>query len=838
MSKKSKNQDITESQNAAILDFVSGFRNPPDEILFREWVDVGKGKKFGKKVLAISKYRVFLFKKGTFGKSINAEKNFPLLELRNCEEVESKTVIFRFEAGEIKIKSSKIRKIFKVILGALTILTPGYPEEHKPTVEFSSIGSDIPRRSQPIGPAAGMIENYEAQCNLVGVPAKLSIHRFVESIDRENIPDIDIGKIPGILPKTGITFDMNPLARALSFNEYFRGVVMKDVPCRDAFNLLGNALRYNRTITKIQVRGVGATDISNFGRSLSENEEHQVQIIDIGHNNINAGIPQLVEGLDMFSHALTVLNLENCQIPSKVMITVIQSLKNNYGMSLCLDYLNFSGNDIGATGSSTLGEWFSITKKYNNLRFLHLANTNLSFSAFFPHTRVTTEYLEEINVSGNNFPDSDYHYVTEAIEVYKKLRSLDVSSCNMSSRVCQMLIQAIGGNNDLNDFVLNASNNNFGVDGAVDIAQSFKGVNNIKSFDLTNTKLKSQGLACVFPLFNNLDSLLVGQNVVSFDEQAVTAFDSLLSTSRVRTLGLIGGKNSVLKEEAMEFIPCLFDKNIEELDLRNNQLSDDVAIVIGDLLRNNTSIKSLNLQGNLFTYSGWKVIYLGVLENDSLVDMPHCHENIDRALSSNPEYADDIRDMFFNIQSKLRENQGSGWDGRIFIHEIEKSNPIYPTPDVAAPLVKVPRNFDDGNSIGNDGTRSQITRTRSRRLKTDTSIGLSDSYGSSNRTPRRAAPSNNTSNSGPPPPSNSGPPPPAPGGTPPPPAPGGTPPPPGNHPPPPAPGGALPPAPGGPPPPAPGGPPPPPGGTPPPPGGAPPAPGGVPPPPSGAPPRN
>jgi hypothetical protein len=48
---------------------ISQYSDPKEEVLFDEWAEVNlKGKKFGKKLLIIGKFRLFILKKTFFGK--------------------------------------------------------------------------------------------------------------------------------------------------------------------------------------------------------------------------------------------------------------------------------------------------------------------------------------------------------------------------------------------------------------------------------------------------------------------------------------------------------------------------------------------------------------------------------------------------------------------------------------------------------------------------------------------------------------------------------------------------------------------------------------------------
>jgi len=146
-------------------------------------------------------------------------------------------------------------------------------------------------------------------------------------------------------------------------------------------------------------------------------------------------------------------------------------------------------------------------------------------------------------------------------------------------------------------------------------------------------------------------------------------------------------------------------------------LGDESSFALSEMIKENKSLRCLNIDTNNFSYSGWLCIFEGLKANNSLVDMPHPNGDINRAIQTYSEYENKIRDMFTEIYASLRFNQGKdGWKGRLFLHEIQKNSLLYPTPDGVAPVVKVPRSFEDGG--GKDKNFNIIEKSRSSRILT------------------------------------------------------------------------------------------------------------------------
>lgn len=132
---------------------------------------------------------------------------------------------------------------------------------------------------------------------------------------------------------------------------------------------------------------------------MTDNKNQKVEVLDLAYNNINGGVPQLFQAFSSFTHGLTIVNLENCNINSKQMVFFFMALTKNYPASLTLEYLNIGGNQIDDEGSFILGDWLGTPRSYQSIRFLSVARTGVLFEPLFKGIRLT-EHIEEIDASG------------------------------------------------------------------------------------------------------------------------------------------------------------------------------------------------------------------------------------------------------------------------------------------------------------------------------------------------------------------------------------------------------------------------------------------------------
>lgn len=65
----------------------------------------------------------------------------------------------------------------------------------------------------------------------------------------------------------------------------------------------------------------------------------------------NKGLMSLSEPLQYWNHCLKVLDISYCHVSDKGLVPLVYALEKNYGMSLSIEVLNLSGNNLDKNGS-------------------------------------------------------------------------------------------------------------------------------------------------------------------------------------------------------------------------------------------------------------------------------------------------------------------------------------------------------------------------------------------------------------------------------------------------------------------------------------------------------
>jgi len=113
-----------------------------------------------------------------------------------------------------------------------------------------------------------------------------------------------------------------------------------------------------------------------FGEGLTQNKQHQIQILDLSSNTIssNALVP-LAMALRSFTHKLRVLNFYDCGLASRGIAALVHAFRGNWGLSLGLEELNFGKNKLDAEVTNIFCEWITLMKANCQLKRLSLADS-------------------------------------------------------------------------------------------------------------------------------------------------------------------------------------------------------------------------------------------------------------------------------------------------------------------------------------------------------------------------------------------------------------------------------------------------------------------------------
>ncbi|KAF2072969.1 hypothetical protein CYY_005709 [Polysphondylium violaceum] len=602
-----------------------------ESICHSVWVDANKsptsaGSGFNKRLIVVGKYKLLSLKKGTFGKSVELE--FHLYNIQEICQTEGEDVItikYQGENGEalgITIKGAveKLSMLIKELRTSYRRITVGFGENYlmKLNVPDSKI-LDLP---EPFIPSAalGYIDCYIAHSYFYKTVGTLDFVRYIESLATSdgNTTELDFTQCAGIDPNSELSFNLFTAIASLRHNTYFKSIVLSTLPHANIINALGMCLETNKTISKLAISNLRIEQsFQALANGLNKNPDNAIQALDFSKNTITYPVMvTLCDCFSKFSHGLVSLNLSKCDLQPRNITILFESFERNFGMSLQLKYLNLSHSKFGDVGSQSIASWMSKIKGHHSLECLVLSNCQLNFSIMGPPLRVVD--VARLDLSNNRIDRAASKlFGSEVFDTVGSLTDLNLSGCGMNAESLEDIFVSFNRNRKIANFQINLSRNNLGSREATILSKSISGCRYLEALDISFNKLNCRSLMELLGAIKNIDQFNLHELNFSNNyfvqgpegDQFCAQLAQLINNfPTVRTVNLSGGKYPLGKSLTPLLDALIKNKSLKELDISENGLTDSMASIVGEMLRNNTSLMYLNLDNNNFGLSGWSAI--------------------------------------------------------------------------------------------------------------------------------------------------------------------------------------------------------------------------------------
>ena len=481
-------------------------------------------------------------------------------------------------------------------------------------------------------------------------------------------------------------------------NTYFRSISAVGVRRKDSLYHFSNVLRYNTYISKVIFSDLQEGNVAELGDAMMSNPQHAVQLLDLSKTHLYKGVSNLAQALQHYQHSLKMLSLSGCNIESAKMLQLVQALSANYGMSITIERLDLSGNKFDEPASMAFESWLSKVAEYSTLRELRLANTgiNMVSAATYFHFLVCIEVLD---LSRNKLEPRAVQLTCSLLEKSSTLRDLNVSSCSLTAVQAAALLSATGQNKRLSNTILNMSNNEFSDSEFEALASAITACTNTHTLDLSGNVFKERSLigvlqSVVLSACPTLDTLALDKAYKSTypGERVASALFSVINSLRsVKSVRIAGGFGSVV-------VPLLkmlrTNTNLLELDISDNRLGDKGASAIADLLRHNRTIASIKCDGNNISPTGWKMILSSFIANTTLAYIDFAWNDYSKWASNlSADRLLELQAVLLDIQRTVQTNCNA--EGHSRHRESARSTGV-PLPLTVAPLADLPHQLSGG----------------------------------------------------------------------------------------------------------------------------------------------
>lgn len=209
-------------------------------------------------------------------------------------------------------------------------------------------------------------------------------------------------------------------------------------------------------------------------------------------------------------------------------------------------------------------------------------------------------FVTGMSLAYNKVSESVCEYLGKALSTNKTLKELDLSMCDIKYEGCVSICQGLQENTCLSKLVL--FGNNFGGRGAASIAEALQVNKTLQSLDIANTDQTSQSLIPISTVLvsnTTVEYLDVSRSVPYSDEDTISAnFSELLM--KTKTLVTLKLSKCDLTDSATSSLAFYLRNNtsLKHLDLSCNKISVDGARSFAEILKINSTLEELCLCAN------------------------------------------------------------------------------------------------------------------------------------------------------------------------------------------------------------------------------------------------
>lgn len=215
--------------------------------------------------------------------------------------------------------------------------------------------------------------------------------------------------------RSPLAIDFETVGQVLANNTFFQSLIINGVEQKDALIGVATAIKSNKFLSKVILRGTNADCPGDIGDILALNDSHQLQILDFSNSIFTStAIVSLAKALRNFRHRLRVLNFAYCQLSPRSITALVHAFRGNWGLSLAIEELDLSGNKADVESYTLLLEFLTLMKENCCLKRLGLAGLGISCSstrnALFPALKALPS-LECTLTTRQNHLISSYSFI-------------------------------------------------------------------------------------------------------------------------------------------------------------------------------------------------------------------------------------------------------------------------------------------------------------------------------------------------------------------------------------------------------------------------------------------
>ncbi|CAD5119403.1 unnamed protein product [Dimorphilus gyrociliatus] len=318
------------------------------------------------------------------------------------------------------------------------------------------------------------------------------------------------------------------LSKSLGKMPDLREIRLNDNPIMDegATHIFSSILKYNHLLTDLimnscQIDAHGAVELAKALRNIP-----YLEVFDISSNSIkDTGATALFVSISQTNTKLNTLAVRECDFTVEAALQLAKTLKNLPN----LKRLAFNNNFIGDRGSSSI--FSSVLKTENKLCELYVDGCQIS-----------TEGVKQL---------------AEIVQNLKQLKIINLSNNKINDKGAAKLFSILSkSNRNLKE--LYASCCNFGIKGAISMAEMLKNIPDMRKLSFNGNEVNDEGASVLFRTITNFNKKLVKLEAGSCNFGYVTAMELMENLEKLPSLRILSIQNNSIKDDKINVLNKTF----------------------------------------------------------------------------------------------------------------------------------------------------------------------------------------------------------------------------------------------------------------------------------------
>ena len=309
---------------------------------------------------------------------------------------------------------------------------------------------------------------------------------------------------------------------------------------------------------------------------------------------------QKVGELLIDKNRISCLNLTRNNLGDAGLIILTNFIKNSYSLIA----LNITSNSITYKGGYLLFKTLITQQSIIDLNISSLEGSNRNRITSLGLKEVVSVltnnvFIEILNLSGNNIKDEGFILLCKGLQNSVSLQNLDISNNDIQEKGIKQGFEYINNSQKYSKIIsLNISNNLILNGGIITITDNLKYFPHLKIISLAFCGIEFKGF--------------------------IYFLETVQYLKRFEYLNISGNK---IKDPCFNDIKqpfCSF--NLKYLNMSKCSLGDDNALVLGESLASNETIKTMNISSNEISDVGFKS-FINLFKNNSTIENFDCSYN-------------------------------------------------------------------------------------------------------------------------------------------------------------------------------------------------------------------